>query len=579
MRALLAAFMCMATPAYADVYVLRCLTPCTAGDGTTQPPGTYLRLIEYDGVSPYNPPGFTVIKYANQPVYASPATTQPGNAVTVSSLSVSGASVTGNSPPPGGDGSLIIRVPSTYGIGATATAMSVMANYPYSVPSVSGFGAPSDAALYSGRDSVALFASNTDRAPLLTLTGGTYDATHFYPALPFTAQQAASIRLGVWVETNDTPKFSGQVTAVSTTALTVNGWYQMGNTAAGQVPAGSTTYVDIVTTPFAGNFVVGWHDYYANGTGPVGVEIDVIQKAPFTPGNLFTEAGEKPVSHGLQIVSIGDQPTGAALTIGNNTGGWRRGILVPQVLGAAYVYGGTDGTAFVSGQTAGNAFAIQDRASGIVTAALAPASKLHLGMQAGGTANVPTINLYSSAHASPDAVIRAEGGDATPNNGVLRLFAKTTQIFGQGGDWLTFYPQSAGLGTVVSAGSNGANAPLTFKSQGVGAFSMMGVSSGFDSVVAHFNPVAVSGANQANYIDFGNALSGSPATIRAAGVDANAGLTVAAAGSGTTIVGAAGGSVSLQGTVKAGAVAGVSCPAGTVNPSTMVVTNGIVTHC
>jgi hypothetical protein len=39
------------------------------------------------------------------------------------------------------------------------------------------------------------------------------------------------------------------------------------------------------------------------------------------------------------------------------------------------------------------------------------------------------------------------------------------------------------------------------------------------------------------------------------------------------------GGVSSYGGYRAGGAVGVSCPAGTVNPSTMVVTNGIVTHC
>jgi hypothetical protein len=37
--------------------------------------------------------------------------------------------------------------------------------------------------------------------------------------------------------------------------------------------------------------------------------------------------------------------------------------------------------------------------------------------------------------------------------------------------------------------------------------------------------------------------------------------------------------INVTGTYKSGGTAGMSCRAGTVNTATMVVTNGIVTHC
>lgn len=544
----------LSASAHAGTYVLQCTAPCVASDSTSQPAGTYLQKIEWDGVTPYNPPGFAVLPYTNQTIY------QPIDRT--------------DATPATSSGPVINLTASTYGTFANATAMSVMANNPAATPQVVGITAPSQIATYGARDSVALYVSNKDRPPRFTFSGGTYDTLHWYPSTPLTNAQIGAIRKGAWLETNDSPKFTGQISAVSASAITVTGWYQHGNTADGQTPAGSTVYVDVVTTPFGLNIICRYDGYYVNGLGCVGAEIDLNLQAPFTRGDLYTVVGDTPQVFPLSLVSVGSQSPGAALLV---TGNFERGVVVRGAKSGGFIYGPNTGTGFLSGQTSGNAFEIRDKASGATLAALTPPSVLNLGMQSGGTPNVPRINFYSTAGASPDATIRVEGGNATANNGIVRMFTGSMQVIGPAADYVSIQP--AGVNGAVIQAVTAGNSQLLLKTSGTAPIGMLGNTSGFDARVALFNPVSVSGANQTNYLNFSAALSGSPARMVAAGVDADAGLTVAAAGSGTTTVGSATGAVSLQGTVKAGAVAGVSCAAGTVSLATLVVTNGIVTHC
>src|SRR6185312_268249 len=296
----------------------------------------------------------------------------------------------------------------------------------------------------------------------------TYDATHLYPASALSPSQVASIRIGVFIETNDSPKYTGTVTAVDPAgaSITVSGWFQMGNTGAGQVPAGSTAYVDVVTSPFAANFVVTYNGSYANGIGPTGLEIDSLQNTAFTLGNIFTTAGDSPVSNELQLVAAGSNTTGSAITI---NGSFARGILIRQAANGGFIYGPATGTGFLSGQTSGNGFEIRNPSSGITTAALTAPGDLNLGKQSGGSGANPHINLYSSANGVIDAQIWGAVGNTSALNGSLRVASGNFQVYGPsgtGGDNITMIAQPAGQGGVIAMGSPSANSSLALKSQG-----------------------------------------------------------------------------------------------------------------
>lgn len=53
-----------------QTYALQCTASCVASDGTTQPAGTTLNLVQWDGVSAWSPPaGMTAVLYAGQAIY------------------------------------------------------------------------------------------------------------------------------------------------------------------------------------------------------------------------------------------------------------------------------------------------------------------------------------------------------------------------------------------------------------------------------------------------------------------------------------------------------------------------------
>src|SRR6185437_9953791 len=112
----------------------------------------------------------------------------------------------------------------------------------------------------------------------------------------------------------------------------------------------ATAYVDVITSPFAANFLVTYNGSYANGIGPTGLEVDSAQRTTFTLGNIFTTAGDSPVSNAVQLVAIGTQTSGSGLTI---NGPFARGILVREASTAGFIFGPTSGIGFLSGQTSG----------------------------------------------------------------------------------------------------------------------------------------------------------------------------------------------------------------------------------
>lgn len=77
------------------VYVLIATVPWNASDGTTQPIGTVMNRILWDGVTPYTPPqGFTAVPDNGHPIYnpQGPVVLQPGT-ITLGSTIVAGGSL------------------------------------------------------------------------------------------------------------------------------------------------------------------------------------------------------------------------------------------------------------------------------------------------------------------------------------------------------------------------------------------------------------------------------------------------------------------------------------------------------
>lgn len=140
------------------------------------------------------------------------------------------------------------------------------------MPQVSGYHGPSDLANYVDRGYVTLYAgASSSGVTTVTVSSATYTATTVVlsPALTPTqltfVQQAvaannaraplwpaayASQNIGMQIDTMHSPKYTGCITgvAVDGSSITVSGWYQQGNTAAGQVPAnGAGCYINPCT--------------------------------------------------------------------------------------------------------------------------------------------------------------------------------------------------------------------------------------------------------------------------------------------------------------------------------------------
>ena len=459
---------------------------------------------------------------------------------------------------PGSAGSMQFTAPSLFGNAQNATGLSIIANETGQRPGA------------GGSQSIGLYSFNGDTAPLITVSGPTYDATHVYTTLSPT--QVASLRIGANVLTNDTSPEWGLITAVSTSSVTVNGWFLKGTNTSAGVPTGTTAYLDALTAPFGFNVVVKCTGSVTlQGSGCVGGEIDANNVGnTYTPGNIFTQVGDSGGVLGEQIVAINlESPTGLSVN-----GPFYRGVFVRQAAGAGYVFGPSSGTGYLSGQTSGNGFEIRDPVALITTAAMTAPSDLKLGMQAGGTPNIPHIRLWSSANTNEDATIRVEGGSSTQDQGSLRFFSGNFQVYNGNSstnDAASITPPPNSGGGVIYGIQSSTNSPLYLRSAGTATVQIQAQQPPYTAVTAVFTPPTITASNQTNYLAVGASLTGAPVTVESFGVDSNAALTVKAAGSGVLTLGGGGSSVTVSG--------GVSCAAGSVSLTTLTVTNGIVTHC
>jgi hypothetical protein len=458
-----------------------------------------------------------------------------------------------------------------YGTYSKAAASAIIADCSSCLVQVNGFTSPSQVATYTSRDSVASYISNQDRAPLITLTSPTYDTTHVYPASALSPSQVASIRIGAFIETNASPKYTGIITAVAAngTSITVSGWFQSGNTASGQTPTGSTAYVDVMTDVFAANFDATYTGAYAQGLGVHTVEDDMNQNTTFTQGNVFTTLGDSPVSN-IHQIACNSGACGSGLDI---YGTIVRGILIRNASTGGFIYGPTSGApGFLSDMTSGDIFANKNT-SYVNTLTLSAPSTVNLGTQSGGSPTTPTLNLYSSAQGNPDSAISSFGGNSTAYNGALQLIGASVRIYGPStvsGDDLQVSAGGSGSGAVLTVQSPSTNSPLTIQSQGTGTVLIAGNSSGFNSNVVNFVPVAVTGTGQVNSMNILNGLTGTAPTLHMTGVDTNISLNVQPKGSGTFQVNGVSMIPNLTGT--SGSIGGSSLAAGACSSGTVSIT-------
>ena len=222
----------------------------------------------------------------------------------------------------------------TNGIFYNATGFSTRNNVPIdSPPAVMGFLTPSQISAYPTCDSVACYADNTAVPPLaiIAASGTTYTTTTIAFTSALSATILGQLRVGMIVQTTNNPVsfYSGFVTAWDPAGLsiTVSGWFQQGNAAAGQTPPnGNGAWVSPITKIFAYNGNVTLR----NGTGYA------AQAAGFEMGCLNNNAaqgslGTLPTVWGYDCVNLGTFGCDTAYIARHNSVGFFAGFQLSGV--------------------------------------------------------------------------------------------------------------------------------------------------------------------------------------------------------------------------------------------------------
>jgi hypothetical protein len=187
-----------------------------------------------------------------------------------------------------------IQKGNTFGTFDNAALQSVMANNPDAVPQVLGISLSNDQVLatYDARDTVASYRANFSRKATLEVDNVTYATKSV--TVPSTID-LSSVKVGMIIDTKHSPKYSGLITAINGKTITVNNWYQMGNTAKGQVPTGSVgIYIDPVTHVWVDNVNLTLNDGDPD-TGATIVEY-----------GMFNNQYDGGIRNGIQMISLGD---------------------------------------------------------------------------------------------------------------------------------------------------------------------------------------------------------------------------------------------------------------------------------
>jgi hypothetical protein len=151
----------------------------------------------------------------------------------------------------------------------------------------------SQLATYGSRDGVASYRAIYSRAATLEVDNVTY--TRYTVTLP-SIVDLSNIQVGMIIDTKHSSKYSGIITAVDNVGkvITVNNWYQLGNTSTGQVPPTTAgILINPVTTVWGDNVNV----FLESGdpeTNGYGMEI-----------GMFNNQSDGGVRTGILNVSLG----------------------------------------------------------------------------------------------------------------------------------------------------------------------------------------------------------------------------------------------------------------------------------
>jgi hypothetical protein len=316
--------------------------------------------------------------------------------------------------------------PMTYGNFRTAVSGSFRANCTNCPPEVMGWNTPSGVSAYASRDSVALYIDNTSPNDVATVSSGvTYSTTQVFFATPLTSGEIANLRIGMLIDTNDTTKYTGTITgwAINGSSITVSGWFQQGNAAAGQTPSGSTVYINPTLKIWAQNSNVTLTPLSSTvlATSAAGYEMGVINnQAALTPNSNPSLA--TPAMWGYDAVNLGTY-SGFVGFIARDAFYYGFAARGNQQAAFASLPGGVDIPTydFLSNSATGTPFASIDPTTGNTLFSVTKSNVLNLGQ---GTTSA-VINLYGET--SGGAPLR-DGQILGASGGVLALRANTIQL-------------------------------------------------------------------------------------------------------------------------------------------------------
>ena len=309
---------------------------------------------------------------------------------------------------------------NTFGNWNNGSVASFVANSPGQHASLSGFTTPSGVAIYHSADNATLSVQML--APPVTVvdTNATFDATHYFPSTPLTTTQIAALQPQMFIETSHSPSFMGQITAIDPAgaSVTVSGWFQTGNTAAGQNPQ------TVGTGPFTANVNVvnsALSAIYVSTLGPQsyakllnGIESDVVNSTgSFASAGIAASGSDVPsaIAFRAYCPSVGNCDTGLVITA-KGGGEFQRGVtsLSGSLAGFIYAPKVTQGIGFLTTQTSGNLFQhLNPSNGGTVDFLAASGGALILGANA-GTHTTPYLDMHSSGHNLADLRIIPTGG-------------------------------------------------------------------------------------------------------------------------------------------------------------------------
>jgi len=356
-------------------------------------------------------------------------------------------------------GALSVFNPLVYGWQNTAVGLSVVTNTTNGIAQVMGGmgGGPGAVATYASRDKVAAYIGTMNILPWIgSVASFTQNSVVFSSPVNTT-----NLRVNMLVDTTDEPKFTGAITGWSSDGTTINvsGWFQMGNTAAGQVPRGTTVHINPVTKLWSLNSNV---DMWQGGeaSAATGYELGI---------NNHTGADDTAdLLWGMDVVNLGGNRVGS--------GYLARG----ELLDAYSAYSGSDagflyqpadtvGTALLSRAASGALFKASPPGAGTTVIADTASGALDLGaFGVAGSTSSPAIRFHTTGGANvDDAMIMPSGGVSGTSGQASLTYTAGSDVFAVGNAGQSIVLASDGTGAVQVAASVGQSLVLSAGTGGV----------------------------------------------------------------------------------------------------------------